>query len=172
MISSVDPAAMHLHPGVVPQLGQLTAQMTQLQLNHPNATVSVNNEGTAIFNNSQFVCLPEEAYEVEPVNKDVSQEFLPPPPGFSTADKFQSQPVVNDSAQHVAVVPPQYDFCELSMKPVDSVCALPVVGGIQFGVPYITCQDGLYPLMSQSIAVPANNNASGSIVLSSSDVVV
>lgn len=46
VISSVDPAAMHLHPGVVPQLGQLTAQMTQLQLT-PNATVSYGPNGVA-----------------------------------------------------------------------------------------------------------------------------
>lgn len=170
MISSVDPAALHLHPGVGQQLGQLTAQMTQLQLN-PNATVPVNTEGSTILN-SQVVCQPGESYDGELV-KDVSQEFLPPPPGFSTTDsKFQSKAMINDSTQHIAVVTPQCEICELNLKPVESVCALPVIGGIQFGVPYITCQDGLYPLMSQSTyAVPATHNASGSIVFNSSDVV-
>nr|XP_009860503.1 RNA-binding motif, single-stranded-interacting protein 1 isoform X3 [Ciona intestinalis] len=47
VISQVDPALHHVHPGVLPQMGQLTNQMNQLQLGHPAATMPVNIQDTA-----------------------------------------------------------------------------------------------------------------------------
>ncbi|XP_039247413.1 RNA-binding motif, single-stranded-interacting protein 1-like isoform X2 [Styela clava] len=65
VISSVDPNAMHMHPSVMPQLGHLTAQMTQLQLSHNPGAVSYGPNGVPGSYIPHYTAAPNMPLQIE-----------------------------------------------------------------------------------------------------------